>query len=85
MVRHPLTEVMRETRWHNIPMPVREVFLLICQACIGQDIHTWERKCLMNQRFLRLQNLSYKCVEKQKRIKFQVTNRFRKVDDQIQA
>ena len=43
-VRHPLTEVMRETKWHNVPMPVREVFLQICQACIGQDIHTWERK-----------------------------------------
>ena len=34
-VRHPLTEVMRETKWHNVPMPVREVFLQICQACIG--------------------------------------------------
>lgn len=53
---HPLTEVLLNQKWNNIPIPVRELAEMLCQAMIGQDLHTWERKCLNNKRFSRIQN-----------------------------
>ena len=34
------------------------MFELICDALIGQDIHTWERKSLINERFFKMQHLA---------------------------
>ena len=34
------------------------MFELICDALIGQDINTWERKSINNDRFFKLQNLA---------------------------
>jgi len=52
--KHPLTMVIKDQRWNNIPLPVREMIELIIDALIGQDIHTWERKSLINERFFKM-------------------------------
>ena len=52
--KHPLTEHMTNQSWNNIPLPTREMFNLIADALIGQDIHIWERKSLINERFFKM-------------------------------
>ena len=52
-----MTEMYKRQSWNNIPIPLKELFGMLCDAFIGQDIHSWERKCLMNERFKRLQNM----------------------------
>lgn len=40
------------------------MFELICDALIGQDIHTWERKSLINERFFKIQHLASRLNDK---------------------
>ena len=40
------------------------MFELICDALIGQDIHTWERKSLINERFFKMQHLASRINDK---------------------
>ena len=60
IAKHPLSEVTEEIRWNNVPICVKQLFELVSQAIIAQDIHMWERKNLQNQRVLRLQKLCHK-------------------------
>ena len=53
--KHPLTEMMRQQSWNNIPLPVKEVIEMMCDAMVAQDVHSWERKALQNGRFAHLQ------------------------------
>ena len=45
--KHPLTYTLKTSSWNNIPLPTKEMFELLVDALIGQDIHTWERKSLI--------------------------------------
>ena len=51
---HPLTSMLNEKSWNNIAVPIREMFYKIVDFMIGQDIHTWERKALINERFFKM-------------------------------
>ena len=70
---HPLTRVCKEQSWNNIAIPVREMFELICDALIGQDIHTWERKSLINERFFKMQHLASRLNERIANLKCEMT------------
>ena len=50
-----MTEMFEAQKWNNIPIVVKEVFKMMCEAFMGQDIHSWERKHVVNKRFDRLQ------------------------------
>ena len=52
---------------------------MLCDAQVGQDVHTWERKNLNNQRFLRLQELSHKIQKIIRKTKTDVTYRFKQM------
>ena len=71
--KHPLTEHMTNQSWNNIPLPTREMFNLIADALIGQDIHIWERKSLINERFFKMQHLASKLHERIKEVKSEMT------------
>ena len=49
--KHPLMELLESRKWNNIPLPLKEMFYMMSDAMVGQDIHTWERKSLVNERF----------------------------------
>ena len=49
------------------------MFELIIDALIGQDIHTWERKALINERFFKLQHLASRLNERAKETKIEMT------------
>ena len=51
--KHPLTELLSSRKWNNIPLPLKEMFYMLSDAMVGQDIHTWERKSLVNERFIK--------------------------------
>ena len=70
---HPLTRVCKEQSWNNIAIPVREMFELICDALIGQDIHTWERKSLINERFFKMQHLASRLNDRILNLKEEMT------------
>lgn len=55
---------MEKQSWNNIPIPTREMFELLTDALIGQDIHTWERKSLINERFFKMQHLASRLNDK---------------------
>ena len=40
------------------------MFELLTDALIGQDIHTWERKSLINERFFKMQHLASRLNDK---------------------
>ncbi len=65
---HPLNDLIRKQTWNNIPLPIRELFELITDALIGQDIHTWERKSLINERFFKMQHLASRLNERIKEV-----------------
>lgn len=64
--------IKRQT-WNNIPIPTREMFELITDALIGQDIHTWERKSLINERFFKMQHLACRLNTRIKEVKSEMT------------
>ena len=49
------------------------MFELICDALIGQDIHTWERKSLINERFFKMQHLASRLNTRIKEVKVELT------------
>ena len=49
------------------------MFELLTDALIGQDIHTWERKSLINERFFKMQHLASRLNDKIKENKSEVT------------
>ena len=51
---HPLNEMLAISRWNNVPIPVKDLFKMVCDSLIGQDVHMWERKSLTNQRLSRV-------------------------------
>lgn len=71
--KHPLTDLLREQTWNNIPIPIRQMFELVCDALIGQDIHTWERKSLINERFFKMQHLASRLNERIVLVKQEMT------------
>ena len=52
--KHPLTDMIGTQSWNNIPLLLRELLEMLSDAMVAQDIHTWERKCLNNERFIRM-------------------------------
>ena len=56
--------MLKEQSWNNIPLPIRHMFELFCDVMIGQDINTWERKSLINERFFKMQHLAAKLNER---------------------
>ena len=58
--KHPLMELLESRKWNNIPLPLKEMFYMLSDAMVGQDIHTWERKSLINERFIKQQSKSLK-------------------------
>ena len=68
-----MTETLEKQSWNNIPIPTREMFELLTDALIGQDIHTWERKSLINERFFKMQHLASRLNDKIKENKQQQT------------
>lgn len=69
---HPLTNMLKDVGWNNIPICVREVIKMLCHANIGQDLHAWERKNLINNRFKRSQNLAIKMQNRLRKTKQEV-------------
>ena len=57
---HPMTEMFEAQKWNNIPLVVKEVLKIMCDAFMGQDIHNWERKYVVNHRLDRLQKMSHR-------------------------
>ena len=57
---HPMTEMFEAQKWNNIPIVVKEVLKMMCDAFMGQDIHHWERKHVVNKRLDRLQKMSHR-------------------------
>ena len=49
------------------------MFELLTDALIGQDIHTWERKSLINERFFKMQHLASRLNDKIKENKSELT------------
>ena len=80
ITNHPLSELLKRQSWNNIPLPTREMFELISDALIGQDIHTWERKSLINERFFKMQHLASRLNDRIKELKDQMT---RWISDQL--
>ena len=78
---HPLTVLMSEQKWNNIPITVKEVFDMVCHAMIGQDIHTWERKNIANDRFIRLEKLVHKLADRQDTMKSSIMTKFAKEEN----
>lgn len=70
---HPLTQMLQSQSWNNIPLPIREIFSMISDALIGQDIHTWERKSLINERFFKMQHLCKRLHDRIHGIKGEMT------------
>ena len=72
-MKHPLTYTLEHQSWNNIPIPTREMFELLADALIGQDIHTWERKSLINERFFKMQHLASRLNERIKKVHEELT------------
>ena len=68
-----MSEALSRQSWNNIPLPVRELFDLISDALIGQDIHAWERKSLINERFFKMQHLASKLNDRIKQTRAEMT------------
>ena len=85
IVRHPLTELLESRKWNNIPLPLKEMFYLICDAQVGQDIHTWERKCLTNERITEQQDKSFKLHRRIKKTKKEITIKLREMAEEGRA
>ena len=67
--QHPLKDLLSEQRWNNVPLCIYEMIDLSLQTIIAQDIHTWERKYITNQRFQRLQTLIHKLSSRHRTFK----------------
>ena len=49
-----MTIMIKEQTWNNIPLIVKDLIVMMSEAMVAQDIHSWERKCLNNERFHRM-------------------------------
>ena len=71
---HPMTEMFEAQKWNNIPIVVKEVLKMMCDAFMGQDIHHWERKHVVNKRLDRLQKMSHRIQKHVNKTRNEVQN-----------
>ena len=51
---------------------------MLCDSMVAQDVHCWERKCLNNERFVRLQDLSFKIQNRMRRMRNEINHKLHK-------
>ena len=83
--KHPLTELLNGMGWNNIPLPLKEMFHLLCDAMVGQDVHTWERKCTANERFNRLQDGTIKLQSRIRKTKTEIAHKLKTIEEEAKT
>ena len=43
--------MLSKQSWNNIPLPLKDLSQMLCDAIRAQDLHQWERKSVINERF----------------------------------
>ena len=61
------------------------MFHMLCNALVGQDIHLWERKCLINERFTKQQDNSQKLEKRMKRMKMEIAAKLKDFHEELKA